>query len=144
MNFLSMAANKIGSAMQDKFGSPDSVFGRMANQFGLTHPNIDTPQGITNPDMFAKGLGKTSAAPGIDIAEATRQQEAMARQNGFRNYDEMMAWARQRANQTGGTVPGGNAPGSVGAGMAGVKMMHPKNMFETILQKWQAATGGGQ
>lgn len=142
MNFLSMAANKLGSAIQDKMQSPDSVFGRMSQQFGLSHPGVETPGTLGDPDRFAKGLGKLSTiVPEVDSAAATPGQESFARQNGFRNYNEMMLWAKQRANQTGGTVPQGGQPGSVEAGMNGAAMMHPRNMFNYILDKWRSATG---
>lgn len=146
MNFLSMAANKLGSAIQDKMQSPDSVFGRMSQQFGLSHPGVETPGTLGDPDRFAKGLGKLSTiVPEVDSAAATPGQESFARQNGFRNYNEMMLWAKQRANQTGGTVSqGSRMPTTVGGAVDQAMAWHPRNIFNNILQKWQEATGGGQ
>lgn len=72
-------------------------------------------------------------------------QERAARKAGFPSHDAMMQWARQRNTPTGGTIPQGQQPGpagSVAAGMNGVSMMHPANILNYILQKWQGATGG--
>lgn len=149
MNFLTMAANHLANKFADRFSpNADTAMGRMAQSFGLTHPNIDTPQGISDPDMFAKGLGKYGTiAPGIDPAEATRQQESLARQNGFHSYDQMMAWAKQRNNQTGGTIAGQSAPtGNPEGGPSTMgtqpMAMHPRNMFNMILDRWKNAMGG--
>lgn len=82
-----------------------------------------------------------------EAAAATRQQDAMARQNGFRNYDEMLLWARQRQaprQQTTGSGPMGVVQGAVQdpQGTADKAMaMHPRNMFNRILDAWKGATG---
>ena len=37
-------------------------------------------------------------------ANATPAEEKRARDNGFRSHEEMLLWAKQRANRSGGTV----------------------------------------
>lgn len=154
MNFLNQAANSLGGFAHNMASDPNTMFGRMAQSFGIAHPQIQTPQGLQDPDMLAKGLGKSGYSVGADptaspqTAQATSQQEAMARNNGFRNYDQMMAWAKQRNTQQGGTIPqqgtggGGNPDGGPSIGGAQPFAMYPRNMFNYILHRWQGATGG--
>lgn len=42
-------------------------------------------------------------------ANATPAEEKRAKDNGFRSYEEMVLWAKQRANRSGGTVSKQNA-----------------------------------
>lgn len=87
------------------------------------------------------GVPQAQAAPAAPDAYSPAL-ERRARANGFKSAAEMMAWANQRNQKSGGTIPAGGAPGSVQAGMNGAAMMHPKNMLGFILQKWQDAMGG--
>lgn len=41
---------------------------------------------------------------------ASPQQEALAKQNGFHNYDEMLLWYKQRSAPHTGTIAGASAP----------------------------------
>lgn len=84
---------------------------------------------------------------GAESANATAQQDALARSRGFRNYNEMILWARQRAQQQGGTIPQGGAgqmPRSWGEATRQVSAMHPKTMLEYVQRKIDEAIGGGQ
>lgn len=80
------------------------------------------------------------AAPMVAMnAGASRQQEAMARERGFRSYEEMLLWAKQRNMQSGGTIAGAGAagapakvPGSWREAQAAAKAAHPMSIFEYI------------
>ena len=88
-------------------------------------------------------------AAAVPTAQATRAQDAMAQQRGFRNYNEMLLWAqaqergRQESAGTGAGVAN-RMPQSWGEAWDQVKSIHPKSMFEYITRKMQAATGDGQ
>jgi hypothetical protein len=87
--------------------------------------------------MLASGAG---SAPAPDAYSPALERRARA--NGFRSAAEMMAWAKQRNQQQGGTIPkGGNSAG--GPSIMGTQpaAMHPSNIFSYILQKWKGATG---
>ncbi len=63
-------------------------------------------------------------------AQHSAAREKMARDAGFPSYEAMIAWERQRANPTGGTVPGKKkaAPMSVDTAMS----WHPKVIFQNL------------
>jgi hypothetical protein len=63
------------------------------------------------PGVFG-GLGNPMGGGGMqqEMPGATREQEAMAKQNGFRSYEEMLLWAQQRNRRSGGTIDGGGSP----------------------------------
>lgn len=83
----------------------------------------------------------TLPTPGVEAAGATREQEAMARQRGFRSYEEMLLWAKQRNQQSGGTVSGaGRMPQTWGQAQQQIQSAHPKSVFEYITRKLQEAT----
>lgn len=87
--------------------------------------------------------GPSLPAMDLEPAAATAQQELMARQNGFKNYNEMMLWARQRTQQQGGTVPQGGAgqmPQSWGEAWRQMSSIHPKTMLEYVQRKIEGAT----
>lgn len=72
-----------------------------------------------------------------EVANATAQQDALARQNGYRSYDEMMAWARQRQQRRepntvaqGTFAPQGAPPTPPQGGNA--MSWHPMNIFNSI------------
>lgn len=66
----------------------------------------------------------------------TSADQLRAKKNGFRNAEEMMAWARQRNQQSGGTT----SQGSVQSGWNGVKMLHPSNLLGYISNTMNDAT----
>lgn len=155
MNFLSMAANKLANRVEDKMRSPDTPFARIADRFGLTHPEIATPAGLQNPEQLQRGMMRiTQQVPGAESAAATPEQEAFAQKNGFRNYGEMLAWAKQRAQRRDRTADGRvantgqsgvmatieNAIRNPGEAWDTMMSIHPKNMFENILERWRGAT----
>lgn len=82
------------------------------------------------------------------VAEATRQQDVLARQRGFRSYEEMLAWSAQQqqardaaAQGRGGAVPGGSGlPRTWDEAWSQLKSMHPKYALEYVTK----AMGGGQ
>lgn len=84
--------------------------------------------------------GQQAPAPQTEIpAQQTYSKalEARARANGFRSAAEMVAWSRQRTQQSGGTVPKGK--GTVSDGLNGASMLYPPNILNYILGKWQGA-----
>lgn len=61
--------------------------------------------------------------------------DALARQNGFRSYEEMRLWNQQRQRPTGGTVPGKPArPANDGkpANPNNAMSWHPSAIFDYI------------
>jgi hypothetical protein len=102
MNFLSMAADKLG---------------------------------------MASGMGGASgvAAPGVDNADASRQQEALARQRGFSSYTQMMDWARQQQVRTPGAA-NPRHPRTLREAWDQATAIHPTNMFNKIREALDAAT----
>ena len=132
MNFLSIAADALASRAGEKMGSAASPFGRMA--------------------------GAVQAGVEPQSAGATAQQEQMARQNGFNNYNEMVLWSRQR-QQRGDRTADGRVVGRQGGGVLGqiegaindpsgtwdkLTQIHPRNLFNDIGQKWRDAVASGQ
>lgn len=95
-------------------------------------------------NYLAQLLGPAAPNPSAipTAVPGTPAQERAAKKAGFPSHDAMLQWSRQRNTQTGGTIPKGGQAGSVAAGMSGVSMMHPANILNYILQKWQGATGG--
>lgn len=93
-------------------------------------------------NYLAQLLGPAPPAPTAIPAAVigSPAQERAARKAGFPSHDAMLQWARQRNTPTGGTIPRGG--GSVAEGINGAAMMHPKNILNYVLQKWQGATGG--
>lgn len=92
-------------------------------------------------------LAQLFGAPVDSVAQLRQAQgrrfdpaaEARARANGFGSAEEMALWAAQRSKKRGGTVA---RPGSAGRAPAGLDTMmaiHPKNIFENILARWQGA-----
>lgn len=167
MNFLAMAANKLGERLKTKFmgqdgeGPSGGVLGSImhpqgqADQSGyaqpsggggiiggigqLIHPATQMPQTSTAPDNISVTGG--GALP-MDINNASAAQEARARNSGFKSYQQMLDWAKQRNQQSGGTVPSGGAqPGSVAAGVHGAEMLYPRNMLNYVKDRWQQAVG---
>jgi hypothetical protein len=65
----------------------------------------------------------------------TPEQEAAARRAGFKNYNEMVVYERNKQNKTGGTT---------GKGLMDQLLehpMHPRNMFNYINDALKKATG---
>ena len=92
-------------------------------------------------NYLAQLLGPAAQPTGIPAAvTGTPTQERAARKAGFPSHDAMLQWARQRNTPTGGTVPRGG--GSVAQGVQAASAMHPANILNYILQKWQGATAG--
>lgn len=158
MNFLAMAANKLGNRLEDKFRDPDTPFSRIADRFGLSHSDVATPAGLDDPVRFQRGLESViQQVPGADSAAATPEQERFAQEKGFKNYGEMLAWSKQRFQRrdrtTDGRVQGGQGgmlstiegalkdPGQTWDTMMSI---HPKNMFENITARWKSATGASE
>lgn len=85
--------------------------------------------------LFGPPAPNPSALP--PAVQSTPALERRARANGFRNAEEMMLWARQRNQQSGGTVPRGKP--TLAGGISAATSMHPKNILSYILGKWQGA-----
>lgn len=87
-------------------------------------------------------------------AQATRSQEAMARQNGFRSYEEMILWhqAQRRGQQeanaraSDGASPGAprGMPQSWGEAWDYVRHILPSGTLGMVNEKVSAALGGGR
>ena len=93
------------------------------------------------PNFLAEILG---IAPAPNSSEQLAQAQARAyspamekraRANGFRSAEEMMLFEQQRSRKRAPQTVRGNSQPSVEAAMA----IHPKNIFERILAKWQGA-----
>lgn len=92
--------------------------------------------GVSN---YLLGSGENpSAMPAPQTYSPERERQARA--NGFHSAEEMMLWAKQRNQQSGGTVSHGPGVPSVDAMMS----WHPANMFNKILGAWQGATKDNQ
>lgn len=93
-------------------------------------------------NYLAQILGGPAPQPtGIPApATYTAAQERAARKAGFPSADAMIQWTRQRNTPTGGTIPRGGP--SVAQGVQAASAMHPANILNYILQKWQGAMGG--
>lgn len=145
MNFLAMAANKLGNRLEEKFNNADSPFGRMAYRFGMGDRDVPTPRGLSNPDQLMRGLGQVAMQVPEANASATAEQERFATERGFKNYDQMMLWARQRQQPTGGTIQGASPTVAGEAGKImdgqGAAMMHPRNMLDWVRNRIAGATG---
>lgn len=73
-------------------------------------------------------------------AQELDRLNAMARAEGYQNYEQMRAFLLRRQMQTGGTVPGqqqGRAPAGVDTAMS----IHPRNLLNYTLDKFKKATG---
>lgn len=81
--------------------------------------------------MLAAGTGEAPRG-------YSEEMERRARANGFRSAEEMMAWANQRNQQSGGTVSEGRKDPSIDAAMA----WHPRNIFNYISSRWGEALKG--
>lgn len=138
MNFLNKAISSLAGSIKDRATDPNTMFGRMGQAFGMTDPNVATPAGLANEEQFAKTLNKFD--PAVAGADAGAEQERMARNNGFRNYEEMLLWAKQRNMQSGGTISGQGRP-SVQAGVNAVKSAHPAGVFNRITETLRGALG---
>lgn len=126
------------------------------NTPGFTSPAanaLNVPMGPTAmggfDSMHPSGAANPSAQP--QNADASRQQEMRAHANGFANYAQMLAWARQRNTPSGGTIPEGSNPDTSGSGVPNPSvggsypmMMHPGNLFQYVYNKIKGATGAGQ
>lgn len=69
--------------------------------------------------------------PKPEVFSAAMERRAKA--SGFPNAAAMMAWSRQRNQQSGGTVQGKGGP-------VNPMVMHPKNILQRVLGAWQGAT----
>lgn len=76
-----------------------------------------------------------------DEARKSADGDAHAKSLGFRDREQMLNWARQRNNATGGTIPTAG-PADQNAHDLGPMMMHPKNLLDYVGKKWQEAMGG--
>lgn len=146
------ALNNFGHTMmgrlEDKWNS--GMGGAMLGH--MWHPQ-DQQQNFGQPAPVADQMG---LGPGFSIddsmtgtpaaADATRQQEAMARQHGFRDYGQMLDWARQRAAPHTGSIAGRGQQGSPGGPVnipspGGAMDWHPRNMFNYLADMVRGATG---
>lgn len=92
-------------------------------------------------------LNQPMAAPGIQNAGASPDLEAEARSKGFRNYEEMMAWGRQRFQPRDNQTTRGQSMWNTiqsavkNPGQAADQMLsiHPRNMFNRIRDAWRGA-----
>lgn len=104
-------------------------------------------------NLDLSGMGSMADRMQDETAGATPEREAMARQMGYRNYEEMMLRERMKRAPSTGTA---TAPGGAGAmddlahgrfgklaeqGMNNAMNLHPKTLFERVLR---AFPGGGQ
>jgi hypothetical protein len=132
MNFLNMAVKHLA----DKY-SPNSPNFGAGGVVGLLRGGQPGGEG---GDMMGGPVG-----PGIEPVDNANDQ--LARSRGFRNYNEMMVWAKQRSAQrpvqTVGrdaapeAPPASNAAPSMGSAFA----LHPKNMLDYITNAIRNATG---
>lgn len=154
MNFLAMIANKMMSKLEDKF--QNSILG---GGEGPTHSPGSTPVQAPQPAQIAASAPETptmSASPmptnvmnqPTDISfNAGSADEAKAHANGFKSYEEMLAWARQRTQQREPqTIAGAGRPGAPASSgpmdPRNAMAMHPKTIFNYIGDRWREATGG--
>lgn len=86
--------------------------------------------------QYLMGNEQTESAPSAPPAYS-RELERQARSNGFKSAEEMMLWAKQRNQPSGGTVSGSGKP-SVEAAMS----WHPAVIFNHLLGKWKSAEDG--
>ena len=85
-------------------------------------------------------------APGIDNADATHQQEAMARSRGFQTYDQMLNWSRQRQmhrdpQTIGRDGPAPEMPTTMGQAGQQAMAIHPKTILDWVTHQIMGATG---
>jgi hypothetical protein len=81
------------------------------------------------------------AAPGIDNADATAAQEALAKSRGFSSHAQMVNWARQQSVQTPGAAhPQQHYPHSLSEAWDQATAIHPANMFNKIREAFSNAT----
>lgn len=136
MNFFNQMGDAMMGRMRDRWnsGAGGAMFGQMGGQ-----PQQPMGGGAGMPGMDPTGMDGMGA-------QATREKEALARQRGFNNYNEMILWMRQRAQPHTGSIgrPGGggvtDTPGS-NPGNNDPMAWHPRNMFNRITEAFKAATG---
>lgn len=85
------------------------------------------------------GMGGMSAE-----ATASPDKERLARERGFRSYEEMMLWLKNQNIRQGAPVEGQLPQGSAGQGRAqpAAQPRKPTNMFNRIREAMQGALPG--
>ncbi len=145
MNFLNMMARRL----TDKFDPNSAGFGGSGVVGNVMRGDGGVVGGIMGSGPALDGVQQE--APGIVNADATRNQDALARSRGFQTYDQMINWARQReAPRSVQTIGKGDAP-APGAmpqswGQAGQQAMavHPRTILDWVRNQFNSATGNGQ
>lgn len=171
MNFFNTMVQAMGDRLKAKFDPSSPTFGQggiVGDVNSAMHPNqLAQPaqQNIQNftqmppgaPGGSNMGAGLASSAAGMPMggfnapnqtstvpsADNTPQHEAMARNMGFHSYNEMMAFQRNRQVQNGANPVVNNGGADAGPQVMGTSpaMMHPKNLFNYVLNAWRGATG---
>lgn len=106
----------------------------------LAQPGSNAMIGVDRQMMgresTAKGRTPIRATPQVSTSEKARL-DAMARQNGFNNYEEMRAFLLRRQQAEGGVAQ----RGQVEAGVDNAMSWHPRNLLNYVVGKYKGATG---
>lgn len=127
-NFLNQMVSAMGDRLNAKFNPSSPTFA----QGGLLQGHGSAPVEELAASAGPVGMGAAATvAPGGDVARASPERERIARNMGFRDYDTMIAFERNRQVRGGGNPTSGVA-GVVRNAPANAMVAHPKNIFEYI------------
>lgn len=124
-NFLNQMVSAMGDRLNAKFNPSSPTFAQGGALAGMGH------QSNADMDAISASIGPIGMGAAAEQVGATPEKERMARSMGFRDYDTMIAFERNKQ------VRRGNSP-TTGAGQAvrqapgNAMAAHPKSIFQYI------------